>query len=55
MSYTILVVPANDNLLGNHPDEWFGTLVNKVQQNAPAIMIVLFIIVCLGIVASRLR
>ena len=53
-AYSILVVPANDNLLGNHPDTWFSTLINKMQQNAPALLIITFGI-CLLVVAVRRR
>ena len=53
-AYSILVVPANDNLLGNHPDTWFATLINKMQQNAPALLIITFGI-CLLVVAVRRR
>jgi hypothetical protein len=54
-SYSILVVPANDNLLGNHPDTWFGNFVNKIQNNAPAIIIILFIVVVFAVGLSRRR
>lgn len=43
-TYTILVVPANTNLLGNHPDTWFDNFVNKLQQNATSIMIGAFVL-----------
>ncbi len=51
-SYSVLVVPANDNLLGNHPDTWFGLFVNKIQQNSTAIIIIIFLI-CMLIAARR--
>ena len=52
-SYSILVVPANDNLLGNHPDTWFQSFTTKVTTNAIPILILGFLIAML--IASRRR
>ena len=54
-AYSILVVPANDNLLGNHPDMWFSTFIDKVQSNAPAFIMMLFLVVVFAIGLSRRR
>lgn len=51
-SYSILVVPANNNLLGNHPDAWFSYFVGKLQENAVSILILLFF-ACMIIAAVR--
>lgn len=52
-SYSILVVPANDNLLGNHPDTWFDHFVAKAQQNIIPILLLCFVVVMLGVAWSR--
>ena len=51
-SYSILVVPANNNLLGNHPDTWFSMFVGKLQENAVSIIILLF---CIGLLIAAVR
>ena len=54
-SYSFLVVPANDNLMGNHPDTWFNNFVNKAQQNIIPILLLCFVLVMLGIAWGRRR
>jgi hypothetical protein len=51
-SYTILVVPSDQNLMGNHPELWFELFVTKLRENAIG-MIVVFFIVALCIAAYR--
>ena len=51
-SYSILVVPANNNLLGNHPDTWFSMFVGKLQENAVSILVLAFF-ACMIIAAVR--
>lgn len=53
-SYTILVVPSDENLMGNHPDLWFEMFINKLKENSTALFVVFF---CLALViaASRRR
>jgi hypothetical protein len=41
-SYSILVVPASTNLMGNHPDAWFELFVTKMRENAIGIIVLLF-------------
>lgn len=38
-SYSILVVPSNANLLGNHPDTWFQNFVTKLNANSIGILV----------------
>jgi hypothetical protein len=54
-AYTILVLPANDNLIQNHPDTWFATLIAKFSQNASVYVVLLFVVVVLGIAISKAR
>jgi len=51
-SYSFLVVPANTNLLGNHPDTWFDMFVRKARENAVGILIIFF---CIALIAAAVR
>ena len=51
-SYTILVVPSDQNLMGNHPELWFELFITKIRENSIA-MIVVFFIVAICIAAYR--
>ena len=54
-SYTFLVAPANENLLGNRPDAWFQKFVDKFGSNSVGIILICFCLVILGIAISRNR
>jgi len=54
-SYTFLVAPANENLLGNRPDAWFQKFVDKFGSNSVGITLICFCLVILGIAVSRNR
>jgi len=43
-SYTILVVPSSQNLMGNHPELWFELFITKLRENAPGLIIVCFFV-----------
>lgn len=51
-SYTILVVPSDENLMGNHPDLWFEMFINKLKENSTALFVVFF---CLALVIAAAR
>jgi hypothetical protein len=46
-SYSILVVPASQNLLGNHPQAWFELFVTKLRENAVGFIIAIFLVAVL--------
>jgi len=46
-SYSILVVPANQNMLGNHPQAWFELFVTKLRENAVGLVIAMFFVAVL--------
>jgi hypothetical protein len=46
-SYTILVVPSDENLMGNHPELWFELFITKMRENSIAIILVFFIVAIL--------
>lgn len=54
-SYTFLVAPANDNLLGNHPETWFDNFVAKFQQNAIAYLLIGMFLALAGVAIARTR
>jgi len=48
-SYTILVVPSDQNLMGNHPELWFELFVTKVRENSIGLLVVFFIVaICIA-------
>ena len=51
-SYTILVVPSDENLMGNHPDLWFEMFINKLKENSTALFVVFF---CIALVIAAYR
>jgi hypothetical protein len=51
-SYTILVVPSDENLMGNHPELWFEMFVTKLRENAIGLIVVFFIV---GILIAAYR
>jgi hypothetical protein len=41
------LVPANQNMLGNHPQAWFELFVTKLRENAVGLVIAMFFVAVL--------
>lgn len=51
-SYSVLVMPWSENMLGNNPSGWFDGFVQQIQNHSIALVILLFF---LGIIIAALR